>query len=200
VPVNAKCGVHTNRSSSTPWPLGLRRRRPARAGGTHVSEAGKAQRGERCGSHFEVAPADTAQACVHHHGKIRTQRADARCAPCRALRAPLSEFAPGGGVRVYTCCLRPVNSEGCTTGVHVFYGAPARPCPPPPPLTAPQSRNWRSCTHANPRPRVRRAAPSAQTALRCTRPRASASRACPSSTAPGARPTTRSSARTWASR
>jgi RNA exonuclease 1 len=60
---------------------------PPGPGGTHVSEAGKAQRCERCGTHFEVAPADTAQACVHHHGKIRSVQMDgarraAPCAPC----------------------------------------------------------------------------------------------------------------------
>ncbi|KZT12482.1 Rexo1 protein [Laetiporus sulphureus 93-53] len=76
---------------------------PPGPGGTRPSEVGVVKTCERCGQAFKVKPKGEADECVFHWGKALTTKAN------------------GEKRRLYTCCERPADSEGCERGFHVFY-------------------------------------------------------------------------------
>ncbi|KAF8913993.1 ribonuclease H-like domain-containing protein [Gymnopilus junonius] len=64
---------------------------------------GKVARCERCTQYFLVKHEEEADKCIYHWGKAYITRVN------------------GEKVRMYTCCSRPVDGEGCSHGPHVFY-------------------------------------------------------------------------------
>ncbi|KAF6762312.1 Rexo1 protein [Ephemerocybe angulata] len=76
---------------------------PAGEGSREPSMEGKVGKCERCAQPFQVKRMEEAEECTFHWGK--------------ALMTRVS----GEKTRVYTCCSRPADSDGCVHGPHVFY-------------------------------------------------------------------------------
>ncbi|KZT74357.1 ribonuclease H-like protein [Daedalea quercina L-15889] len=78
---------------------------PSSEGGSRPSEEGSVRTCERCGTAFKVKRREDASMdeCVYHWGKA------------------FSAKAGGEKRRLFTCCSRPADSEGCERGPHVFY-------------------------------------------------------------------------------
>ncbi|CDO71252.1 hypothetical protein BN946_scf184908.g9 [Trametes cinnabarina] len=76
---------------------------PSGSGGDKPHEEGSAMTCERCGQRFIVKRRENADHCRYHWGK------------------PYSSKVNGEKRRVYTCCARTPDEEGCQTGPHVFY-------------------------------------------------------------------------------
>ncbi|KAI0661013.1 ribonuclease H-like protein [Cubamyces menziesii] len=76
---------------------------PAGPGGDKPHEEGSVMTCERCNQKFLVKRREQADQCRYHWGK------------------PYSSKVNGEKRRVYTCCARTPDEEGCQTGPHVFY-------------------------------------------------------------------------------
>ncbi|KAI0723275.1 Rexo1 protein [Earliella scabrosa] len=76
---------------------------PPGPGGDKPHEEGSIMTCERCKEKFVVKRRDEADQCRFHWGKAFTSKAD------------------GERRRLYTCCSRTTDDEGCATGPHVFY-------------------------------------------------------------------------------
>ncbi|KAI0960284.1 hypothetical protein AcW1_004836 [Taiwanofungus camphoratus] len=76
---------------------------PSGVGGDRPSEEGSVKTCERCGQPFKVKRREEADQCLYHWGK------------------PFSTKANGEKRRVYSCCSRSTDDEGCERGPHVFY-------------------------------------------------------------------------------
>ncbi|RPD67194.1 ribonuclease H-like protein, partial [Lentinus tigrinus ALCF2SS1-6] len=76
---------------------------PPGPGGDKPHEEGSIKTCERCTEKFMVKRRDEADHCRFHWGK------------------PFSSKVNGEKRRVYTCCSRTTDEEGCQTGPHVFY-------------------------------------------------------------------------------
>ncbi|KAI0335436.1 ribonuclease H-like protein [Cubamyces sp. BRFM 1775] len=76
---------------------------PAGPGGDKPHEEGSVMTCERCNQKFLVKRRENADQCRYHWGK------------------PYSSKVNGEKRRVYTCCARTPDEEGCQTGPHVFY-------------------------------------------------------------------------------
>ncbi|GBE79712.1 ribonuclease H-like protein [Sparassis latifolia] len=76
---------------------------PPGSGGERSSEEGSIKTCERCRQQFKVKRAEEADECVFHWGK------------------PYSSKVNGERRRLYTCCSRSMDDEGCERGPHVFY-------------------------------------------------------------------------------
>ncbi|EMD40752.1 hypothetical protein CERSUDRAFT_103131 [Gelatoporia subvermispora B] len=76
---------------------------PPGAGGERPSEEGAIKTCERCAQPFKVKRREEADECRYHWGR------------------PFSTKSSGEKTRIYSCCYRPTNDEGCERGPHVFY-------------------------------------------------------------------------------
>ncbi|KAI0774244.1 ribonuclease H-like protein [Fomes fomentarius] len=76
---------------------------PPGPGGDKPHEEGSVMTCERCTQKFVVKRCEEADQCRFHWGKAFTSRVD------------------GERRRLYTCCSRTADEEGCATGPHVFY-------------------------------------------------------------------------------
>ncbi|KAI0353634.1 ribonuclease H-like protein [Trametes cingulata] len=76
---------------------------PPGPGGDKPHEEGSVMTCERCNQKFMVKRLEDADECRYHWGK------------------PFSAKVNGEKRRVYTCCSRTPDEEGCQTGPHVFY-------------------------------------------------------------------------------
>ncbi|KAI9001042.1 ribonuclease H-like protein [Trametes punicea] len=76
---------------------------PSGPGGDKPHEEGSVMTCERCNQKFKVKRRENADQCRYHWGK------------------PYSSKVNGEKRRVYTCCARTADEEGCQTGPHVFY-------------------------------------------------------------------------------
>lgn len=76
---------------------------PEGAGGTRPAELGGVKTCERCKQPFMVKRREEAEECTYHWGRAFTTKAG------------------GEKRRVYSCCEREPDSEGCSQGPHVFY-------------------------------------------------------------------------------
>ncbi|TFK91509.1 Rexo1 protein [Polyporus arcularius HHB13444] len=76
---------------------------PPGPGGDRPHEEGSIKTCERCTEKFVVKRREEADQCRYHWGK------------------PFSSKMNGEKRRVYTCCSRTTDEEGCETGPHVFY-------------------------------------------------------------------------------
>ncbi|TEB35651.1 Rexo1 protein [Coprinellus micaceus] len=76
---------------------------PPGEGSREPSREGKVAKCERCTQPFQVKRMEEADECTFHWGKALMTR------------------VAGEKTRVYTCCSRPAESEGCVHGPHVFY-------------------------------------------------------------------------------
>ncbi|KAI0375608.1 ribonuclease H-like protein [Pilatotrama ljubarskyi] len=76
---------------------------PPGPGGDKPHEEGSVMTCERCNQKFMVKRLEHADECRYHWGK------------------PFSTKVNGEKRRVYTCCSRTPDEEGCQTGPHVFY-------------------------------------------------------------------------------
>ncbi|KAI0638158.1 ribonuclease H-like protein [Trametes polyzona] len=76
---------------------------PPGPGGDKPHEEGNVMTCERCNQKFQVKRRELADECRFHWGK------------------PFSSRVNGEKRRVYTCCSRTPDEEGCQTGPHVFY-------------------------------------------------------------------------------
>ncbi|KAI0081741.1 ribonuclease H-like protein [Panus rudis PR-1116 ss-1] len=76
---------------------------PLGVGGEKPSEEGSIQKCERCGTQFKVKKMEEADQCVYHWGRPRIVRTS------------------GEKQRIYTCCSRSMEDDGCERGPHVFY-------------------------------------------------------------------------------
>ncbi|KAH9938182.1 ribonuclease H-like protein [Fomitopsis serialis] len=78
---------------------------PASEGGSRPSEEGSVKTCDRCSTAFKVKRREEASMdeCVYHWGKAFSTKTN------------------GEKRRLFTCCSRPSDSEGCQRGPHVFY-------------------------------------------------------------------------------
>ncbi|KAI0771596.1 ribonuclease H-like protein [Trametes elegans] len=76
---------------------------PAGPGGDKPHEEGSVMTCERCNQKFVVKRAENADQCRFHWGRAFTSKVN------------------GEKRRVYTCCSRTPDEDGCQTGPHVFY-------------------------------------------------------------------------------
>lgn len=78
---------------------------PSSEGGSRPSEEGSVKTCDRCSTAFKVKQREEASMdeCVYHWGKAFSAKAN------------------GEKRRLFTCCSRPSDSEGCQRGPHVFY-------------------------------------------------------------------------------
>ncbi|CCM03185.1 uncharacterized protein FIBRA_05307 [Fibroporia radiculosa] len=76
---------------------------PPGPGGERPTELGAVKTCERCVQPYMVKKPDDADECVFHWGRL------------------FSSKASGEKRRLYTCCSRSADSEGCERGKHVFY-------------------------------------------------------------------------------
>ncbi|KAI0650783.1 ribonuclease H-like protein [Trametes meyenii] len=76
---------------------------PPGPGGERPHDEGAVKMCERCAQHFVVKRREDADECRFHWGK------------------PFTSKVNGEKRRVYTCCSRTPDEEGCQTGPHVFY-------------------------------------------------------------------------------
>lgn len=76
---------------------------PEGEGGTKPNDIGAVKTCERCGQHYLVKRPEEADECVFHWGRAYSVKAN------------------GEKRRVYNCCERASDSEGCERGPHVFY-------------------------------------------------------------------------------
>ncbi|KAJ3488366.1 hypothetical protein NLI96_g2903 [Meripilus lineatus] len=76
---------------------------PDSVGGERPSEEGSIQKCERCNEQFKVKRKEEADPCRYHWGR------------------PYTRTANGEKRRLYNCCYRTMEDEGCERGPHVFY-------------------------------------------------------------------------------
>ncbi|PCH41072.1 hypothetical protein WOLCODRAFT_69616 [Wolfiporia cocos MD-104 SS10] len=76
---------------------------PPGEGGAQPADEGAVKTCERCAQPFMVKRKEEADECVYHWGKAFSNKVN------------------GEKRRLYTCCSRPSESEGCERGPHVFY-------------------------------------------------------------------------------
>ncbi|KAH9844275.1 ribonuclease H-like protein [Rhodofomes roseus] len=78
---------------------------PPSEGGSRPSEEGSVKTCERCSTAFKVKRREDASMdeCIYHWGKAFSTKVN------------------GEKRRLFTCCSRPADSEGCERGPHVFY-------------------------------------------------------------------------------
>ncbi|KAI9063274.1 ribonuclease H-like protein [Trametes sanguinea] len=76
---------------------------PSGVGGDKPHDEGSIMTCERCGQKFVVKRRENADHCRYHWGR------------------PYSSKVNGEKRRVYTCCARTPDEDGCQTGPHVFY-------------------------------------------------------------------------------
>jgi len=76
---------------------------PPGPGGDQPSLEEKIAKCDRCAQYFLVKGMEAAEKCIYHWGK------------------PYSTRVNGEKVRIYLCCSRPYDGEGCSHGPHVFY-------------------------------------------------------------------------------
>ncbi|KAL4241936.1 REXO1/REXO3 family protein [Abortiporus biennis] len=76
---------------------------PEGVGGDRPSEEGSIKKCERCKQPFKVKRREEADECIYHWGKAfsRTENGERR--------------------RMYSCCSRSMDDDGCERGPHVFY-------------------------------------------------------------------------------
>lgn len=98
---------------------------PPGPGGDQPSKEGKIARCERCTQYFLVKREEEADKCIYHWGKAYTARVNGTRFLFNKPRSSGPIAFQGEKVRTYTCCSRPVDSEGCSHGPHVFYDSTA---------------------------------------------------------------------------
>ncbi|CAL1700748.1 unnamed protein product [Somion occarium] len=76
---------------------------PPGVGGDQPSEEGLIKTCDRCSQPFKVKRMEEADECVFHYGRPRLLKAN------------------GEKQRIYTCCSRTMEDNGCSRGPHVFY-------------------------------------------------------------------------------
>lgn len=95
---------------------------PPGEGGREPSLEGKVSKCERCAQPFQVKRMEEAEQCTYHWGRALMTRVNGKS--CSLLREfLLTPPLTGEKTRVYTCCSRPADSDGCGHGPHVFYEA-----------------------------------------------------------------------------
>jgi len=93
---------------------------PPGEGSREPSREGKVAKCERCTQPFQVKRMEEAEQCTFHWGKALMTRVAGK--PSRVWVHPIiNPCYLGEKTRVYTCCSRPAESEGCVHGPHVFY-------------------------------------------------------------------------------
>ncbi|KIJ70048.1 hypothetical protein HYDPIDRAFT_121398 [Hydnomerulius pinastri MD-312] len=76
---------------------------PEGAGGSKPHAIGQVMKCERCGTSYAVRSNPTQDECTYHWGR------------------PFSKTINGEKLRVYSCCSKSTNEDGCSRGCHVFY-------------------------------------------------------------------------------
>lgn len=96
---------------------------PPGPGGDKPHEEGSVMICERCTQKFVVKRCEEADQCRFHWGKAFTSRVDGKClaSPIISLTSRPDVLYAGERRRLYTCCSRTADEEGCATGPHVFY-------------------------------------------------------------------------------
>ena len=94
---------------------------PPGPGGDKPHEEGGIATCERCTQQFVVKRRDEADQCRFHWGRAFSSKANGGCSKSRGCVQLVTDSSAGEKRRVYTCCARTVDEEGCEVGPHVFY-------------------------------------------------------------------------------
>ncbi|KAL7282390.1 hypothetical protein ACG7TL_003861 [Trametes sanguinea] len=89
---------------------------PSGPGGDKPHEEGSIMTCERCGQKFVVKRRENADQCRYHWGRPYSSKVNVTW-----VFMALISIWTGEKRRVYTCCARTPDEDGCQTGPHVFY-------------------------------------------------------------------------------
>ena len=95
---------------------------PPGTGGDQPHEEGSIKTCERCAEKFVVKRLEEADQCRFHWGKAFSSRMNGKyMVLCFSFALLISVRRTGERRRVYTCCSKTPDEEGCEVGPHVFY-------------------------------------------------------------------------------